>query len=106
MGRRDAKNVLKRHGERLEALDDALYAGRYHQALETLRRILGDKCLPSETRLVVSLKEVEALLGLGRTTEAFLRAEQAVSFMERQKLWRFRELVQEVVGRVRAHRGA
>jgi len=93
-------HLEKRHGERLAALRADLNEQRYHIALESMRRILGDPTLPPCTRLEVTLKEVEALLALGRPCEAATRLVAALRTMQHYRLYDRRETVEELVRRV------
>lgn len=106
MGSRDPRRVSKRHGERLLAIAEAIRTGCYEQALETMRRVLGDATLPPVTRLLVTAQEVEALLAIGRHTEAFVRAVQAENMMDRNRLWHLRDQVASSIERARSFRGA
>ncbi|HEY3367174.1 MAG TPA: hypothetical protein VGK74_19130 [Symbiobacteriaceae bacterium] len=85
-------------------LEDDMKHRRFHQALETMRRILGDMTLPPASRLEVKLKELEALLGVGRVTEAFVQAHQAEAFMVDHGLWKYRDAVREFIERTTAQR--
>jgi hypothetical protein len=104
MTRRSAKSVEKRHAERMAWLDRDLGKGQYHTALESARWILGDKTLPPSMRLVVTLKEVRALLGVGRSTEAATRLCAAVNSMHRYRLYVHRAVIDELTSQVECAR--
>lgn len=98
--------VQKRHSERLAAVDLHLKRKDYSQVLESLIRVFGDPKLPTEMRVMAKASEIEALLGLGRITEAFVAAEHTETIIRRHKLFRLWDVVKEVVNRAREARDA
>lgn len=101
MKRRDFKRLTQKHGERLRALVEYMERGQYHFALEALRRLLGDRELPPEIRVLATAKEVEAFLALGQKAEAQISARRIEVIVERHRLWSLRSQVQGVIDQAR-----
>lgn len=102
MGRRDMRRAEKRHGEALALLEKEMAEKRFHQALETMRRILGDLELPPEIRVKVSVKQGKALVGIGRITEAMIVAERAERCRTRHGLAHLESEVDQLVTMIEA----
>lgn len=77
---------MKRHGAALAHLESEMNAERYPQALETMRRILGDLELPPDMRVQVSIKQGLALVRLGRVKEAQIVVARVNNCIRRNRL--------------------
>jgi|GEM_PF-4917694 len=102
---RSKQAAVKRHQERLSALEGDMRAGQYFTALESTKRILGDKTIPPDMRLAVTLQEVRALLGSGQPQQAAVRACAAVNTMNQYGLWNHAGAVEAVLILVECARG-
>jgi len=104
MVRSNTRHLEKRHADRLACLARDLENGQYHTALESARWILGDKTIPPGMRLELTLKEVRALLGVGRATEAAVRLCAAQNSMHRYRLYLHRAAIVELISQVECAR--
>lgn len=100
------QRALSKHAERLAAVDRHLASNEFYQALEMIRRILADVTLAPEARVRTKGKEVEALIGAERLTEAFRAAVDLERMCDRFRLDRLSEELEPLVAQAKALRGA